>query len=323
MRKLLSLAVTLALAGLALLPSGVQAAEPVVLDQRLEAPGRLTVGDRFRLVVVLEADRGTVIGFAPASLPPQLALASRPETSSRTRGGRVEVTIRLELAAFVPGQLSVPPLRFVYGGPDGPAGEVSGRPFQLNVESVLAASGDPTPRDLKPQLEIPVEGATPVWQIAGAALLLVALSAGLVAWRMRAARKPVAEPVPVPVAADQGPEDRARGELDRAGAAFAAGQDYVAYYSTIAVTVRTYLTERFGFPAFALTTRELQDQMVRHGMDRWQARLVSGLLSQCDAVVFAHYRPALERADADLTAAYEIVELARPQARQPEMAGVT
>ena len=97
--------------------------------------------------------------------------------------------------------------------------------------------------------------------------------------------------------------------LDKAGAAFAQDADYVAYYSTLANTLREYLTARFGFPAFALTTTEMQDQMVRRGMDRWQARIVGGLLNQCDAVVYARYRPAAERADADLTAAYEIVEM--------------
>ena len=86
----------------------------------------------------------------------------------------------------------------------------------------------------------------------------------------------------------------------------------------MAVTLRNYLTERFGFPAFALTTTEMQDEMVRRGIDRWQARIVGGLLNQCDAVVYARYRPAIERADADLTAAYEIVEMSRPGASQPK-----
>jgi hypothetical protein len=62
--------------------------------------------------------------------------------------------------------------------------------------------------------------------------------------------------------------------------------------------------------------------MVRRGMDRWQARVVGGLLDQCDAVVYAHYRPAVERADADLTAAYEIIEMTRPGAAAPALAGV-
>jgi hypothetical protein len=51
------------------------------------------------------------------------------------------------------------------------------------------------------------------------------------------------------------------------------------------------------------------------GHDRWQVRVAGGLLTQCDAVVYARYRPAAERADADLTAAYEIVEMSRPEER--------
>ena len=110
-----------------------------------------------------------------------------------------------------------------------------------------------------------------------------------------------------------GPEDRARAILEAAGAAFATNRDFVAYYGTIAVTVRNYLTERYGFHAFALTTVELRNEMNRRGIDRWQARLVDGLLTQCDSAVYARYMPALERADHDLTAAYEIVEMSRPQ----------
>jgi hypothetical protein len=59
--------------------------------------------------------------------------------------------------------------------------------------------------------------------------------------------------------------------------------------------------------------------MLKRGLDRWQVRVASGLLEQCDSVVYARYRPAAERADADLTAAYEIVEMSRPEP-EPEQA---
>ena len=122
--------------------------------------------------------------------------------------------------------------------------------------------------------------------------------------------------VPPPVVVEEMPEDRARVVLDTAGAGFSLGGDYIEYYSSIGVTVRRYLTERYGFPAFALTTRELETEMLRRGLDRWQVRVASGLLEQCDAVVYANYRPAAERADADLTAAYEIVEMSRPPVQE-------
>jgi hypothetical protein len=44
------------------------------------------------------------------------------------------------------------------------------------------------------------------------------------------------------------------------------------------------------------------------GVDRWQARLVRGLLENCDAVVYSGYLPALDRRHADLNIAREIVE---------------
>ena len=119
------------------------------------------------------------------------------------------------------------------------------------------------------------------------------------------------------------PEDQARAALDRAGVEFAELRDHVSYYAAIALAIRDYLTERYGFPAFALTTGELDHEMQRRGIDRWQTRLVNGLLTQCDASVYARYSPALERADADLTSAYEIVEMNRPSPSPREEAPVS
>jgi hypothetical protein len=84
--------------------------------------------------------------------------------------------------------------------------------------------------------------------------------------------------------------------------------DPVAAYRAMALLVRESLASRYGFPARALTTRELARRMEAEGVDRWQARLVGGLLEECDAVVYAGYRPALERRSADLTMAMQVLE---------------
>ncbi len=86
--------------------------------------------------------------------------------------------------------------------------------------------------------------------------------------------------------------------------------DPVGAYRTMAATVRAALAERYRFPARALTTRELQRRMEDAGVDRWEARLVAGLLQECDSVVYAGYRPAAERRQSDLTMAREILEAA-------------
>ena len=92
--------------------------------------------------------------------------------------------------------------------------------------------------------------------------------------------------------------------------------EFQRFYGTIAVVVREYLGERFGFNATALTSSELETRMTGHGVDRWQARLVSGLLERCDRAVYARHYPDPESADHDLTVAFEIVELSRPQPAQ-------
>lgn len=95
---------------------------------------------------------------------------------------------------------------------------------------------------------------------------------------------------------------------DLSGAAALLESDPVRAYRTLSAAVRRHLAERYDFPAVALTARELETRMEAEGVNRWEARLVGGLLENCDAVVYAGYRPASERRQADLTMAREIVE---------------
>ena len=288
-----------------------EAADPVVTDLVVDAPDRITVGDPFRYFIKVEVDSGSAVLVAPAGLSEALSQTRRTEAATRDLGGgRSEVSLTLEVAAFVPGPLDLPPINLRVRAPGGVTTDVETPMSRVIVESVLPAGGVLNPRDLKPQAEI--GEAPPTTLIITLIALTIALFVvlALLVWRLR--RAPAPPPVivvPEPVVSL---EDRARRALDEAAQRLARG-DYSGYYATVAVTVRNYLTERFAFPAFALTTAELQARMVRAGMDRWQARLVAGLLNQCDAVVFAQYRPAPERADADLTAAYEIVEMSRAE----------
>jgi len=292
----------------------VSAEEPVIQGVDVFLPDRVTVGDQVRYVITIESDPGLEFSLVPSSLPAFIEVVGAAEVTSRPiGGGRVEITMSLLLAAFVPGELEVPPLVLRYFGPEVAGGELRTPATQLSVASVLPAEpAIPQPRDLKPQAVIgaPEPGwVIPALAASAATLAIVVL---LLYARTRAVKRRLAY-VPAPVIEAELPEDRARGVLDNAAAGFSREGDYVEYYSSIGVTVRRYLTERYGFPAFALTTRELEAEMLKRGLDRWQVRVASGLLEQCDSVVYASYRPAAERADADLTAAYEIVEMSRPE----------
>jgi len=84
--------------------------------------------------------------------------------------------------------------------------------------------------------------------------------------------------------------------------------ELVEHYRLMAICLRRYLTDRFDFRAVALTSGELTRQMEAQGIERWPARLISGLLAECDAVTYARYQPAPARLEADNAMAYEIID---------------
>ena len=137
-----------------------------------------------------------------------------------------------------------------------------------------------------------------------AVALGIAAMLGIITWvtvfaarrlQRRLASRPTA---PVPVAAQPLDLDELEPLLDR---------DPVAGYRTLAALVRNVIGREYGFPASALTTTEVRRRMEGSGANRFQSRLVGGFLENCDAVVYAGYRPAGERRQADLTMAREIV----------------
>jgi hypothetical protein len=160
----------------------------------VQAPDRVTVGDRFHFVITLQAETGTKIGLAPGALPGEFQLISPATTTSRSTGnGQSEITFDMEIAAFFPGEGVIPPLVLDYEEPDGTKGQVVTPSDHVFITSVLPADGSPiTLRDLKPQLEIGSGSALGVFALA-LAFVIVALAvvSALIIRSMR--------PKPVPV----------------------------------------------------------------------------------------------------------------------------
>lgn len=273
---------------------------------------QVTVGDRIAVTVVLRLPAGAQPDLAALEqqfgeldvlvigLPVEQAIA----------GGLKEIRIRYEVAAFRPGAARVPPLTVGFTAPDGSPAAATSAPVPLDVVSVIPP-GDAADavRDLKPQIELPFSTGTSPRTAAAAALVAVVLvGAGLLSWRLVRQRRPV--PAPPAAIADASPEAAARAELDRISAlGLLESGDLEQLHALLAACIRRYLSERYGFPAFAMTTTELHSRMERHGVGRWQARLTTGLLSECDAVTYARYRPAPARAESNLAMAYEVVGL--------------
>ena len=297
--------------------------EPVVVTATADR-GRVTVGDPITITLTVEHDAGVevVLPADPAAFGEFEVLEVRRPEERSLGGGRSQVRVIYVVAAFATGSLALPSLDVTYRDASGLSGTVASPPIAIAVESVLPPGETPQDvRDLKPQLTVP--GGLPAYvrPAFGAMASLVVLAAGLLLIRSPLLRRRATAPAPpLPL-----PEDVARAELDRiAGLELLGRGEHKTYYQLIGACVRRYLTDRYGFPAFAMSTTELEQQMIERGVGRWQARLVAGLLAECDSVRYAQYVPAPARAEGDLTAAYEIVELTRPRPEtEPLEAGAT
>src|SRR5207249_9041318 len=93
-------------------PDIASAADPVVTGIRLQGPATITVGDRFDLVISVEADSGSRVSLAPGALPDSLTLVGAPAIETRDKGnGRSEISLTVRVAAFFVGDTDLPPLK--------------------------------------------------------------------------------------------------------------------------------------------------------------------------------------------------------------------
>ena len=290
------------------------AAPPQIVSAQIE-PFISNVGDRLTLTIVIDHDAGTTVegpdetaDFGDA----ELIEIGEPSTEQIVNSERERTTLRYTLAAFTTGSSEVPRLELAWRS-ETERGTLRTLGVPYTIDPVVAPT-DNTLRPLKAQMELP-QPAPPPYVPATFVLMMAGLTA-FGYWLVRRTisvqpppLRPIAQPQPPPTHAEI-----ARGRLDEL-AAFGLNQsDPAEYYARLAAITREYLSDRFGFPAYAMTRREMEREMRRHGIDRWPARLTANLLEQCDAVEFARFRPAAERRSHDLDAAYEIVQLTEGQA---------
>ncbi len=288
-----------------------QRAAPSLQGASAFDPPSASIGDKVTFTVQVTHPDDVILKAATPNIKDLDVITVTPSVTTPSVNATQMTTFAYTLQPFVLGTLDTGPVRLSWLRADGSVGTFDVPGAKLVLASVRA-SNDQALRPLKPQVSI--AGAPPAWvrpAIAAAVVLVLALIALLVLTIVRRRRaNELIEAGPV----DTSPERIARDALDALAAPQLAAQvDYQSYYGALALTVRTYLAARFGFNAHALTTRELERRMVSHGVDRWQARLVGGLLERCDDAVYARRYPEIASADHDLTVAYEIVELSRPR----------
>lgn len=278
-----------------------------------------SIGDRLLLTLRVR-HRADVAVTAMPEAPASIEFGKPAVTTFTMPDGAVQTTVTWTVQPFVVGRVRLSPFPVAWVTQDGRAGRFQVQPPDFEVVPTRAPD-DTALRPLKDPTTVP--GGPAAWLrptligLAVTGVLALLGGAGIFLVRrlrplLRRIRGEIeVEPAPVPLTA----EASARESLDDlAGMMLVDPPAFERYYGTIAAVVRRYLSERIGFNAHALTTEELERRMTANGVDRWQARLVGGLLERCDAAVYAHRFPDPASADHDLTVAYEIVELSRPGA---------
>jgi hypothetical protein len=269
-------------------------------DTAIVNVAQLRIGERATLTLTVHAATAAQVEVDPAADSWNGVEVLRiAKTATRDLGGGQSLfTLDVVIAPFVPGAGTFTPQVNVIE-----SGVVTPRALPSVSWNVIAVLGPNDPLTLSPSPgPRAIEGAqSPLLLpaiiggaiVAAAVLGLVVFLVGRWLLRPRPARVVAA---PVEAAAPSLAAVEAIIDTDPVGA-----------YRTLGGAVKAVLAKEYGFAAGALTTQELRQRMESFGVDRWQARLVGGLLEECDAVVYAGYRPAAERRRADLAMAQEIV----------------
>ncbi len=259
------------------------------------------IGEPVVLTVEIDASPGAVVEVdtAAESWGAMRVVGVLSHTTAPVDGGlrhRIEVLV----APFAPGALTFRPGVLVTTDDGSFLADLPS--LTLDAPSTLLPGEPLVLSPLAPPVGIEGAQSPFFWPVIAASGLAALAAAGALVmlalrwWRTRprAAAGPAPEPPPAP--ADVLGRADSLLETDAPGA-----------YRAISTAVRHILGERYEFPAQSLTTSELETRMAAAGVDGWEERMARELLRECDAVVYAGYRPAVERRVADLRIAREIV----------------
>jgi hypothetical protein len=293
----LALALAFALAALvaAVAPASADDGDKATLSR-----GTARIGEQLELLLEVHTPAGATVEVTPGGQAWNgVEVVSVDPPRTRADGAGLVHFIRAVVAPFTPGDSPFAPVVTVVVGSDAvprvlPVVNLSVRPT-LAPGDPLELSPLPPPASIAGAESPLLKPAIVLGIVVGVLIVALALMFAIRAIRHAFRHVEVAPPASAPPPGLGGAESLLH-------------SDPVAAYRVLASLVRVELGKRYGLPAPALTTRELRRRMEDAGLDRWQARLVGGLLEECDAVVYAGYRPAAERREADLNMAREIVE---------------
>lgn len=269
----------------------------------------MTIGVPVELEGIARFPEGASLSFQPPAVDsaPVAALGAS-FGSSEPEGTLRRQSLRLTVAAFELGVVTLEPLAWTLRAADGSTTELKSPPVKF--ESV-GPPGAQTPeadiRDIRGPL------SAPWWLLVIPLALLAAAAWGL--WRWRKSRRP-----------EEGleaeddrrlPHERA---LDELNALYQAELPVKEFYSRLTDILRRYVEERFGVSASVLTTGDLMRQLREVELDRGLVARCREVFDHADLVKFARWVPAADEIRKDWSEAEHLVRETAPPPPEPKPA---
>jgi len=274
------------------------------VSTRLTPPARLTVGDRFEvLLTVSRGDSSMVIGPLADSLG--VFVVTDQKTKLRSRGDRQESAFRLSLAGFQAGRHALPVFTFLVQT-GARTDTLRSTPDSVTIASVLPDLMRDI-HDLKPAESFPNYW---LWGIPG--LLLVAGALAYAGRRLYRSIRRIRELAQAPLP----PWEQALAALDALPWRewLAAGQ-VKRYYYALSEILKRYIERRFEFNAVEQTTTEILASMRAHRSPMRED--FARFLVRSDLVKYAKTVPPEEELRLAVDEVRDLVVRTRPQAPPP------
>jgi hypothetical protein len=279
------------------------------------------VGDVIALTLTAISRTGV-----PVNLPNTIDLGAftildRKEVEQDLGDARTRREFTLEVAAYEPGEVAIPPVEVTYLGKAGDVRSAKTPPVAIKIASLIANEPEPALKDNAPPVLVWQQNLLLVYIAAGLlAAALGAFAAWLIVRRLRA--RALDRPGPPPRPAHEIALER----LDRLGAyGFLENADNRPFYFAVSEVVRDYLGARFGFDSLEMTTDELVSTLrKRAARESMLTDLtlveIESWLSSCDLVKFAKISPTAAESRGTLETAIRIISSTRSRPAEADVA---